>query len=361
LGPFDGHDPSYDTTARRIPFYSYTDESINDIPSHFSYHFDIYATSEFEASYETNTPIIAALVALFSFAAVIAAIFCYDLFVYQRDEKIRGAAVASGGIVSSMFPSHIRHIILAKDFTGGSEGRDSDTEWQTLPGSRGRSASAPVRLIDATDSRESSPIACLFPETTVLFSDIAGFTAWSSTRPPEEVFTLLESIFRAFDAIARRLGVYKVETIGDCYVAVTGLPDPQPKHATIMAQFARECLYGMKDLLFRLQRHLGAGTESLSTRFGLHSGPVTAGVLRGDRARFQLFGDTVHIASCMESTCRCDCIQVSLETAAALRADGHGSWLTPRCDVIREKGQENRPTYWVTPIQQDETEFVEFR
>lgn len=69
------------------------------------------------------------------------------------------------------------------------------------------------------------PIADLFPETTIMFADIAGFTAWSSEREPSQVFYLLETLYRAFDKIASRLGVFKVETIGDCYVAVTGLPD----------------------------------------------------------------------------------------------------------------------------------------
>ena len=70
----------------------------------------------------------------------------------------------------------------------------------------------------------ATPIADLFPNCTVLFADISGFTAWSSEREPEQVFTLLQTIFQAFDRLARLKQVFKVETIGDCYVAVTGLP-----------------------------------------------------------------------------------------------------------------------------------------
>jgi class 3 adenylate cyclase len=76
----------------------------------------------------------------------------------------------------------------------------------------------------------------------VLFADIAGFTAWASQRDPIQVFTLLETLYGAFDAIAEKRGVFKVETIGDCYVAVVGLPKPRKQHAVIMARFADDCL-----------------------------------------------------------------------------------------------------------------------
>jgi Adenylate and Guanylate cyclase catalytic domain len=80
------------------------------------------------------------------------------------------------------------------------------------------------------DIEEDMPIADLFPETTVMFADIAGFTAWCSVREPAQVFTLLEKIYGAFDRIAMRRGVFKVETIGDSYIAVCGLPG---KHSNL--------------------------------------------------------------------------------------------------------------------------------
>ena len=146
----------------------------------------------------------------------------------------------------------------------------------------------------------------LFPHCTVLFADIAGFTAWSSLRDPAQVFTLLESIYSAFDQIARKRGVFKVraprlpqptsplslpsshkrrpfvcfeqvETVGDSYVAVTGLPEPQEDHAIIMARFARDCKNRMNEVTRQLELTLGPDTGDLAMRFGLHSGPVTAG------------------------------------------------------------------------------------
>jgi class 3 adenylate cyclase len=61
----------------------------------------------------------------------------------------------------------------------------------------------------------------------VLFADLAGFTAWSSTRPADHVFLLLETLYKEFDRLALELGIFKVETIGDCYMAVCGVPDPR--------------------------------------------------------------------------------------------------------------------------------------
>ena len=167
---------------------------------------------------------------------------------------------------------------------------------------------------------------------TLRFADLAGFTYWSSKRSPPTVFKLLETFYQAFDEIAKRRKVFKVETIGDCYgkfvlllerlkglthddqnhqcltlltiilfcstlfvsVAVTGIPNEQPKHAIIMAVFATECMNKMKELVSMLAGELGQDTLNLQMRIGLNSGSVTAGVLRGDKSRFQLFGDSVN-------------------------------------------------------------------
>ena len=116
-----------------------------------------------------------------------------------------------------------------------------------------------------------------------MFADMAGFTAWSSAREPAQVFQLLEAIYSEFDALANKMRVFKVEVIGDCYVAVCGLPDPRKHHAAVMCKFATECLHIMSRLTKELESSLGPDTGNLKLRVGLHSGPVVAGVLRGEK------------------------------------------------------------------------------
>jgi class 3 adenylate cyclase len=196
---------------------------------------------------------------------------------------------------------------------------------------------------------ESRPIADLFPETTIMFADIAGFTAWSSVREPAQVFTLLETIYSAFDKIANRRAVFKVETIGDSYVAVVGLPEPRKDHAVVMVKFATDCRSRFQELTSDLKVTLGPETGDLRLRLGLHSGPVTAGVLRGQKSRFQLFGDTVNTASRMESTGVPNRVQVSQTTADLLVRADKGHWLQLRDKKVEVKGKGLMQTYWAEP------------
>jgi class 3 adenylate cyclase len=143
---------------------------------------------------------------------------------------------------------------------------------------------------------------------------------------------LLETVYKSFDSIAVRRRVFKVETIGDCYVAVAGLPDPQEGHATIMTKFASDCIFKMGQLTTELAHVMGAYTVNLALRVGLHSGSVTGGVLRGQKSRFQLFGDTMNTASRMESNGKAGRIHISEQTANELIAKGKSSWVTHRQD-----------------------------
>jgi hypothetical protein len=116
-----------------------------------------------------------------------------------------------------------------------------------------------------------------------------------------------------------------------------------------MVKFAFECLVLMHDLTRKLESSLGPGTADFAIRIGLHSGPVIAGVLRGERARFQLLGDTMNVASRMQSTGKVPQIQASKETAQLALQAGKSDWVEQRDELVGVKGKGQPQTYWVKP------------
>jgi class 3 adenylate cyclase len=186
-----------------------------------------------------------------------------------------------------------------------------------------------------------------------MFADVEGFTAWSSVREPSQVFTLLETLYAAFDRVAVRRRVFKVETVGDCYVAVSGLPEPRHDHAVVMARFARDCVVEHISAVKKLENTLGPETGDLRLRVGLNSGSITAGVLRGERSRFQLFGDTVNTAARLESTGEGNRIHLSSTTAELIKDAGHERWIESREGFVTLKGKGSMQTYWLTPRKKD--------
>mmetsp|Transcript_2536 Transcript_2536/g.6381 ORF Transcript_2536/g.6381 Transcript_2536/m.6381 type:complete len:1225 (+) Transcript_2536:138-3812(+) len=313
-----------------------------------SYWFNVYPTNQLESQYTSNLPIVVACIVAGTFFLMATTFFMYDRFVRKRNAKVVKAATQSNKIVESLFPSNVRDRLLAEEIEA--EKREVEQQQGTQTRLKNYLANdGPAAGDMETDDimYKTQPIADLFPETSILFADIAGFTAWSSAREPSQVFTLLETVYRAFDEIATRRRVFKVETVGDCYVAATGLPEPRIDHAVAMVRFAKDCMFKMQVLTRTLEVSLGPDTADLAMRMGIHSGPVTAGVLRGERSRFQLFGDTMNTASRMESTGIREHIQISQDTADLLVAAGKNSWIRPREDVVVAKGKGEMQTYFV--------------
>jgi class 3 adenylate cyclase len=304
----------------------------------------VYPSEVMEKMYLTSDPAIftAAAALIFVFTSLV--FFLYDWMVERRQKKVMSTAVQSSAIVSSLFPSQVRDRLFATD-----GGHEASKKHHRMPIFGEADASTEPSSHSGMGVGISPPVADLYPEATVMFADISGFTAWSSVREPTQVFTLLETLYGAFDAIARQRGVFKVETIGDSYVAVVGLPEPRKDHAVVMARFARDCRDAMAELTRELEVKLGPDTGNLQLRFGLHSGPVTAGVLRGEKSRFQLFGDTVNTAARMESNGIRNFIQVSQTTADLLIVAGKEHWVTPRDELVVAKGKGKMQTYWVEP------------
>ena len=141
-----------------------------------------------------------------------------------------------------------------------------------------------------------SPILDMYKNTTVLFTDIVGFTQWSSQLTPYALASKLNSIYSIFDYLSDRYNVYKVETIGDSYMAVSGCPIAIEDHALRIARFAISVLGAVDELRAII------GKPDLQVRVGLHSGAVVAGIVGTKRHHFHLFGDTVNVASRLEST-----------------------------------------------------------
>uniref|UniRef100_A0A8C1WUD9 Guanylate cyclase n=1 Tax=Cyprinus carpio TaxID=7962 RepID=A0A8C1WUD9_CYPCA len=180
-----------------------------------------------------------------------------------------------------------------------------------------------------------------FDSVTIYFSDIVGFTSMSAESTPLQVVTLLNDLYTCFDAIIDNFDVYKVETIGDAYMVVSGLPVRNGKlHAREIASMSLALLEQVKT--FKI-RHIP--NNQLRLRIGIHTGPVCAGVVGLKMPRYCLFGDTVNTASRMESTGEALRIHLSSATKEVLDEFGYFD-LQLRGDV-EMKGKGKMRTYWL--------------
>ncbi len=182
--------------------------------------------------------------------------------------------------------------------------------------------------------KNETTIAEYFPEVTVLFADIVGFTHLATIMPPIDLVELLNKIFSKFDLLCEQHGLEKIKTIGDAYMVVGGLPDPRADHAEAIAQMAL-------DMQTEIARFNANNKKYFSIRVGIHSGPVVAGVIGIKKFIYDLWGDTVNIASRMESHGLSWRIQVSETTYKLLER----KYLFQERGIIDVKGKGGMRTY----------------
>jgi hypothetical protein len=258
MGQGDLHAHKFDNMVRAVDFAREDDLleaslGIGVNQDICAYSLRVYPTQELYDKYHSTLPIIITCVVALAFVVIAGIFLCYSRRVEQRQQIVLKQAVESNAIVSSLYPEVVR---------------DRYVKGTTRASGKDRLKSF---LSDGDDDEvDDTPIADLFPDTTVFFADIAGFTSWSSCREPTQVFILLQTIYQAFDLIAKRRKVFKVETIGDCYLAVCGLPKPDARHFIAMSKFSADCLAKFAELTHRLEERLGPGTAALGLRVGLH-------------------------------------------------------------------------------------------
>lgn len=184
--------------------------------------------------------------------------------------------------------------------------------------------------------RGEKNISGSYPDVTILFSDLVGFTKMSSQISAGELVTLLNDLFTRFDTRAEMLGLEKIKTIGDAYMAVGGLPIPRNDHAQICADMA----LGMLEDTAEFNR---AHNLELAMRIGLNSGPVVAGVIGFTKFSYDLWGNTVNTASRMESTSQVGRVQVSPSTFIALG----DAFITEDAGEVEAKGLGKIKTHFL--------------
>jgi adenylate cyclase len=193
----------------------------------------------------------------------------------------------------------------------------------------------PQAIIDRLGAGEAT-IADGYPSVTVLFSDLVGFTAISSVLEPHVLVSELNRLFSEFDALCERTEVEKIKTIGDAYLAVGGLPGTRDDHAVAVAELA----LGMIEAVGRLNRSTG---RDWRIRIGIHTGPAVAGVIGTRKFVYDVWGDTVNVASRLESSAEPNRIHLSEPAADALR----GAFdLEPR-GTVELKGKGETRTFFL--------------
>ncbi|GFR41994.1 hypothetical protein Agub_g2807 [Astrephomene gubernaculifera] len=259
----------------------------------------------------------------------------------RAERKIAEVLEAEHKLLESVFPRHVLELAAAGQQTKGARG------------GRGGLAASKFSLAELPLAQNCASVATYHPMVTILFSDIIGFTSMCHEIPATKVMEFLNNLYSRLDTLLDVYGVYKVETIGDCYMVAGGLmardadgfmtvrgqDSMDELHAAKVMSFAKAMLRETAEVL------LPTTGAPVQMRIGLHSGPVMSGIVGSKMPRFCLFGDTVNTASRMESTCPPGCIHVSAATREILQDE---SW--EPTGGVQVKGKGLMETFrWIPP------------
>lgn len=184
-------------------------------------------------------------------------------------------------------------------------------------------------------------------EVTIFFSDIVGFTNISASLTPAEVMEMLNRLYLALDGLTAKHGLFKVETIGDAYMAVGNLHPKAEDHTARVARFAIEAVSTAAQIPVQASKpELG----NVNMRVGFHVGPVVASVIGDLNPRYCLFGDTVNTSSRMESTSIAGRIHLSHTAFCALMEQAPGAQCELRTDLGEIKGKGRMKTYFLDSV-----------
>jgi adenylate cyclase len=186
-------------------------------------------------------------------------------------------------------------------------------------------------------------IADHFAAASIVFADVVDFTPLAQRLAPAEMVGILDQLFSRFDALVERHGLEKIKTIGDCYMAAAGVPNPRPYHARSAALLALE----MRDAL---ATSAVAGQPGIELRIGINSGPVVAGVIGTKRFLYDLWGDAVNTASRMESHGTPGEIQITRATYELLKDE----FVCRRRGTIFVKGKGQMETWYLVGPRSDQ-------
>ena len=188
----------------------------------------------------------------------------------------------------------------------------------------------PHSVVNRLKENPGEAISDSVESATVLFSDLKGFVPTSKALGPAKTVALLNDLMKAFDEAAARNGVEKIKTIGDAYMAASGVPEPVADHCQRMARMAH-------DMMIAAEKIAARHDIDLVMRIGIATGPLMAGVIGAKRLTYDVWGDTVNLAARLESTSLPGRIQISRDVKDAL--DGHFAFEARGAVTIKGMGE----------------------